>query len=171
MHSPGSILPVGPAPTPFSSHSPSGCLRSNLVVFLQHLPHSGTLWKLFPLPWITADAHYSHILYLWVHLHTKIYLWRKNTCSAFSVIGRWAQNSEKFESPNMHIPSWGPRSDTLPCYFSSYCKHVCFSQSVRCRVTHIFELLVDDFPVKNGSQAEGSDANWCSWGLWRKLVC
>lgn len=53
---------------------------------------------------VSVDPYYLQILYLQISLKFSYNL-KINTCIAFVVICRQAQDCEKFESFNMHVPS------------------------------------------------------------------
>lgn len=98
----------------------------------------------------TVDPHYSQILYFWICLLTKIYLFSPNQQSWHTVICRYAQSGTKSEAPSTHIPSWGWAR--WGCAFLSqlsYCKQVCFSGSIECLTFHILGAFLGDFPVRN----------------------
>ena len=100
---------------------------------------------------------------------------RTATCNrkilgVFSQLFADRRRTVKNVSVNTHIPNWGLRSDAPAC-FCSGCKHISFSRSVSCRVTHIFELPVGDFTPQHradmltavpGACGEKSCMRWTS---------
>lgn len=69
----------------------------------------------------THRLHYLQTLCLWIHIFAKICCKSQiNYQGTFVIIHEPKQNSKKYESPNVHVPTWGQKGDVLLSCFSSH---------------------------------------------------
>lgn len=98
------------------------------------------------------------LIIYWFHIHEFAFLLKCiynpkiNTCNAFEVFHRPAQSSKKFESPDMHFPSWVWIKHHAAFLLSSFIlyKSIFFVVCLVPKFFCIFVLFVGEFTVLNG---------------------